>query len=78
MKKASALNKESIVFIVERNDVRRLLGMYLAAAGLNARTYPDCDEYLARHEFLRNGISGPGHAISGHGRSYYTTTDRKW
>jgi hypothetical protein len=53
MKEISALNTEPVVFVVERDEVRRLLGMYLVAVGLDARTYCNCDEFLARHDSCR-------------------------
>jgi CheY-like chemotaxis protein len=49
MNDISSLNTESIVFVVEQEDVRRMLGMLLASISLDARIYPNCDEYLTRH-----------------------------
>jgi hypothetical protein len=65
MKNISSLNTESIVFVVEQDEVRRLLGMLLAAVGLDARIYPSCEEFLARHDscqaqYLVLDISFPG------------------
>jgi hypothetical protein len=53
MKDISAPNTEPVVFVVERDEVRRLLGMLLAAVGLDARTYCNCEEFLARHDSCR-------------------------
>jgi FixJ family two-component response regulator len=53
MKDISALNTESVVFVVEHDEVRWLLGMLLAAVGLDARTYSNCDEFMARHDSCR-------------------------
>jgi CheY-like chemotaxis protein len=47
------MNKESIVFVVQQEDVKRMLGMYLAAVGLDARIYPDTEDYLALHDSSR-------------------------
>jgi hypothetical protein len=53
MKDTASLNTESIVFVVEQDQVRRLLGMFLAATDLDARTYSNCDEFMARHDSSR-------------------------
>jgi CheY-like chemotaxis protein len=50
MKNISTANTESIVFIVENDTTRRMLKMYLAAVGLNARTYTNSEEYAAWHD----------------------------
>jgi hypothetical protein len=69
VKNITSFNTEAIVFVVEQDQVRRLLGMYLAAVGLNVRTYSTCDEFLARHDSSQTkylvldmydpGIKGP-------------------
>jgi DNA-binding NtrC family response regulator len=53
VKQITGINTESIVFIVENNIVRRMLGMYLAAAGLDARIYTSQEDYSARHDSSR-------------------------
>ena len=53
MKDITSINNESIVYIVADDTTRRMLKMYLAAIGLNARAYASSEEYYARHNPAR-------------------------
>lgn len=53
IKNSSAANTESIVFIVENQTTRRMLKMFLAVVGLDARTYSSSREYQALHDTAR-------------------------
>lgn len=50
MKDVSAANTESVVFIIENQTTQRMLKMYLAAVGLDARVYSSFEDYMTRHD----------------------------
>lgn len=53
IKNRAAANTESIVFIIENQTTRRMLKMFLAAVGLDARTYSSSREFQALHDTAR-------------------------